>query len=270
MMISNEQGQSVNENLSKKELDKQSHDLTERVKELHCIYSFGILIDTQDISMEGILQGSVDLIPPAWLYSDITCARITAYGMEYTTRKFKKTDWQQSSDIIVHNKCIGRLEIWNECKMSNKSPFFSRKEWKKSLWATCILEKKTIIKNGSFKVPEGHLGISRAIATPIIYRAEVIGNLRVGDKATDYDKNDIQNIETIADHEKDIEQLKNGVRALQPASDTLLSNWAYMAIRIPCLVIKTGRRIVYRFVGYNANLKHVINFPQAIKAAGFT
>ena len=110
-----------------------------------------------------------------------------------------------------------------------------------------------------------------------------------------------------ADHENDIEQLKNGIRALQPASDTLLSNWAYMAIvslawdlkawyglllpyramglaitrmefkrfinmaiRIPCLVIKTGRRIVYRFVGYNAHLKHVINFPQAIKAAGFT
>jgi len=112
MMISNEHGQSVNENLSKKELNKQSHDLTERVKELHCIYSFGILIDTQDISMEGILQGSVDLIPPAWLYSDITCARITAYGMESTTRKFKKTDWQQSSDIIVHNKCIGKLEVY--------------------------------------------------------------------------------------------------------------------------------------------------------------
>ena len=81
-----------------------------------------------------------------------------------------------------------------------------------------------------------------------------------------------------SDHENDIEQLKNGVKALMPASDSLLSNWALMVIaslawdlkawyglllsyrplglsivrmefkrflntfiRIPCLIVKTGR-----------------------------
>ena len=105
-----------------------------------------------------------------------------------------------------------------------------------------------------------------------------------------------------ADHENDIEQLKNGVKALSPASDSLLSNWALMAIasmawdlkawfglllpyrplgrsivrmefkrfldtfiRIPCLIIRTGRRIFYRLVGYNDKLKHVIRFSEAIK-----
>ena len=33
-----------------------------------------------------------------------------------------------------------------------------------------------------------------------------------------------------SDHENDIEQLKNGLNALAPASDTLLSNWALMTI----------------------------------------
>jgi len=33
-----------------------------------------------------------------------------------------------------------------------------------------------------------------------------------------------------ADHENDIEQLKNGARALQAPSDTLISNWVYMVI----------------------------------------
>lgn len=105
-----------------------------------------------------------------------------------------------------------------------------------------------------------------------------------------------------ADHENDIDQLKNGVKALAPASDSLLSNWALMAIasmawdlqawfglllpyrplgcsivrmefkrfldtfiRIPCLIIRTGRRICYRLVGYNDKLKHVIRFSEAIK-----
>ena len=33
-----------------------------------------------------------------------------------------------------------------------------------------------------------------------------------------------------SDHENDIEQLKNGVNALTPSSNTLLSNWALMTI----------------------------------------
>ena len=94
------------------------------------------------------------------------------------------------------------------------------------------------------------------------------------------------------DHENDIEQLKNGVKALRMPSDDLVSNWAYMVIaalawnlkawvglwmpnkilgkrivrmefkrflntfmKIPCLIVKAGRRITYRVVGYNRCLK---------------
>ena len=106
-----------------------------------------------------------------------------------------------------------------------------------------------------------------------------------------------------SDHENDIDQLKNGVNALAPASDSMLSNWALMAIasmawdlkawfglllpyrplglsivrmefkrflntfiRIPCLIIRTGRRICYRLVGFNDKLKHVIRFSETIKS----
>ncbi|AOY57784.1 conserved uncharacterized protein [Desulfococcus multivorans] len=109
-----------------------------------------------------------------------------------------------------------------------------------------------------------------------------------------------------ADHENDIEQLKNGACALKAPSNTLLSNWAYMAIastawdlkawygllipyrhlgkrivrmefkrfihtfiRIPCLIIRTGRKIVYRLVGYNHSLKHALNCFHALKQFNF-
>jgi Transposase DDE domain group 1 len=97
------------------------------------------------------------------------------------------------------------------------------------------------------------------------------------------------------DHENDIEQLKNGVKALRMPSDDLVSNWAYMVIaalawnlkawvglwmpdkilgkqivrmefkrylntfmKIPCLIVKAGRRIRYRVVGYNRCLKEYL------------
>jgi hypothetical protein len=41
-------------------------------------------------------------------------------------------------------------------------------------------------------------------------------------------------------------------------------------IRIPCLIIRTGRRIYYRLIGYNDKIKHVINFSESIKAMGVT
>ncbi len=105
------------------------------------------------------------------------------------------------------------------------------------------------------------------------------------------------------DHENDIEQLKNGVKALRMPSDDLVSNWAYMVIaalawnlkawvglwmpnkvlgkqivrmefkkflnmfmKIPCLIVKAGRRITYRVVGYNRYLKDYLNAFLTIKA----
>lgn len=109
------------------------------------------------------------------------------------------------------------------------------------------------------------------------------------------------------DHENDIEQLKNGVNAMRMPADDLVANWAYMVIaalawnikawyglltpnkvvryqilrmefkrflntflKIPCHIIKTGRRIVYRLAGYNDYLKDFFRTFQAIKALGFT
>jgi len=109
------------------------------------------------------------------------------------------------------------------------------------------------------------------------------------------------------DHENDIEQLKNGVKALRMPSDDLVSNWAYMVIvalawnlkawvglwmpnkvlgkrivrmefkrflntfmKIPCLIVKAGRRITYRVVGYNRCLKDYLNAFLMIKACRVT
>jgi len=94
------------------------------------------------------------------------------------------------------------------------------------------------------------------------------------------------------DQENVIEQLKNGVNAMRMPVDDLLSNWAYMVmaasawnlkawyglltpnrerglelvkmefrrflhaiILLPCQIVRTARRVIYRILGYNSWLK---------------
>ena len=68
-------------------------------------------MEKRGISLEEILQGTVDPIPSAWQYSEITYARITLEGREFRTRNFKETIWKQARDIIVHDETIGILEV---------------------------------------------------------------------------------------------------------------------------------------------------------------
>ena len=105
------------------------------------------------------------------------------------------------------------------------------------------------------------------------------------------------------DQENVIEQLKNGVNALRMPVDDLVSNWAYMVmaalawnlkawygllvpererglelvrmefrrfvqaiILLPCQILRAGRKIVYRLLGYNRWLKHFFATFQALVA----
>jgi len=126
----------------------------------------------------------------------------------------------------------------------------------------------------------------------------------------DYNRSDCEIIEFYrdrADHENDIEQLKNGVRALQAPSNNLISNWAYMVIasiawtlkawygllipyrpvgkaivrmefkrfvntfiNIPCLIIKTGHKICYRIIGYSKRITSILTFSKMLKKFAFT
>jgi hypothetical protein len=105
------------------------------------------------------------------------------------------------------------------------------------------------------------------------------------------------------DHENDIEQLKNGVNAMRMPVDDLVSNWAYMVIaslawnikawyglltpnkalgyqivrmefkrfvnnfiNIACIIVKTGRRIVYRIISYNKYMRDFFKTFAKIKS----
>jgi PAS domain S-box-containing protein len=115
------------------EVIKQAvYDLRERNKELNCLFSISSLVDEQDNSLEEILQGTVDLLPTAWQYPEIACARIIFEGIEFKTSNFEKTNWRQVSGISFRGEPKGTVEI-------------------------CYLEEKPRAEEGSFLKEERSL-----------------------------------------------------------------------------------------------------------------
>jgi PAS domain S-box-containing protein len=96
---------------AEKELQKSMSELEERVKELNSLFEISRLVEKRELTLDDIVRGIVELIPPAWRYPDITCARINFKEDELKTANFKETIWQQTSDIIVHAVPIGKLMV---------------------------------------------------------------------------------------------------------------------------------------------------------------
>jgi PAS domain S-box-containing protein len=96
---------------TEKELRKSLSELDERVKELDCLFEISRLVEKRKLTLDEILQGIIDLIPPAWQYPDITCARIDLSKKELKTPNFKETIWRQVSDVLVHGVPSGKLMV---------------------------------------------------------------------------------------------------------------------------------------------------------------
>jgi len=93
-------------------LDKKTHDLGERVKELNCLYSFSTLLEKPKIRPPEIFQGLVDLIPPAYQYPDVTCARLVLGDSEYVCAGYRETPWKQSAPVLARGERLGRIEVY--------------------------------------------------------------------------------------------------------------------------------------------------------------
>jgi PAS domain S-box-containing protein len=93
-------------------LKNRSHELHKRIKELNCLYGISHLVEEGGVPLEKILQATADLLPLAWQYPEITCARITVRGQQFKTKNFRKTTWNQSRNIFVHRDRVGVVEVY--------------------------------------------------------------------------------------------------------------------------------------------------------------
>ncbi|NQT55476.1 MAG: sigma 54-interacting transcriptional regulator [Desulfobacteraceae bacterium] len=111
-----------------KTLQKRTQDLTQRIKELNCLYEIAALRELPGISLEEILQGVVDLIPLSLRHPEITCARIIMGYQEFRTENFRETPWKHASDIIVSSDWGGTLEVYYIERPENAEDSFLEEE----------------------------------------------------------------------------------------------------------------------------------------------
>jgi len=106
------------------EKEQLLHDLAERVKELECLYGATRSARERE-KLEEVFQGVAALIPAGWHYPEITRCRIVFDGAEYLSEPFEKTEWKQSSDIVVGGACRGAVEVYylRQCPELDEGPF---------------------------------------------------------------------------------------------------------------------------------------------------
>ena len=85
--------------------------LTERVKELTCLYGIAQIAGQPGISLEEIIRGVVELLPSAWQYPETAFARIILDGISYTTQGFRECRQKQTAEIIVGGVARGIVEV---------------------------------------------------------------------------------------------------------------------------------------------------------------
>lgn len=86
--------------------------------------------------------------------------------------------------------------IFDQCEIPDKSTVFPREMWG-GLWGRILKEKVTLIENTVHHVPYGHLSIERSMGSPIVQRGELIGQIHVANRASDYTEEDAHILENI-------------------------------------------------------------------------
>ena len=116
---------------SKREKARLEHFLKERVKELNCLYGISQLVEQRGGSLDELLQGIVELLPPSWQYPEVTCARITFESREYLTANFTPTRWRQTSTINIKDNEVGAVEVYylEERKPIDEGPFLKEERF---------------------------------------------------------------------------------------------------------------------------------------------
>ena len=104
--------------LSKPRVNKVRHALSDnpdilkkRIKELNCIYILSRIFKKRALDIDSIIHETIDIMPAAWQYPDITGVFILLDSKEYKTDKFDPDRWVQRCPIITNGVQVGEIVV---------------------------------------------------------------------------------------------------------------------------------------------------------------
>lgn len=133
----------------RQKIRKLEHLLRERDRELGCLYNIANVADGSDSTLEEILQAIARLLPHAFQYPELACARIVMGAQEFRTDNFRHTPFKLASSITVRGNNAGEVEIFyaEESPGCDEGPFLAEERSFINVIAGrlgALIEKKTI------------------------------------------------------------------------------------------------------------------------------
>jgi PAS domain S-box-containing protein len=125
------------------------------------------------------------------MYSNVLDAILKAFESPYGLFGYIN----KSGDLVLASMT---KDIWEECKIPDKTIVFPRKNWG-GIWGKALTEKKLLYSNRPMSVPKGHIPICRVLVAPIHFNEKPIGIFEIANKAVDYDEGDINLLTKIAE-----------------------------------------------------------------------
>ncbi len=106
-------------------IDTLNAMLTERMKELNCLYAVEEIINDTALSMDEVFAKIVRILPPGWQYPDVCEAVIEFEDRSYKSVEFKRSSWMQKADIFVQERPIGAIKVYylEERPPADEGPF---------------------------------------------------------------------------------------------------------------------------------------------------
>ncbi len=104
--------------------------LTERAKELTCLYAIEELLKDSEASIGEVCQKIVEAIPPGWQFSEHCRARITLGNRDYVSADFQESPWVLSAGIADQEAVVGSIEVYyaQEMPPADFGPFLSEEK----------------------------------------------------------------------------------------------------------------------------------------------
>ena len=128
-----------NYKLMEKQFHRRMHTFNEGTRKLNFLYSIRDIHYESNKPIEKKIQEMADLIPTAWQYPKITCARLIINDQKYFTKNFKETTWKQSSDIMLNGKSIGTIDV---CYLKEKNEIYEGPFMKEERYLIDILSER--------------------------------------------------------------------------------------------------------------------------------
>lgn len=104
--------------------------LGERIKELQTIYQISRLGSESDKSLEDIMAGATDIIPPGFLHPEFTCCEIVYANCKYKSSNYRKPIYTLKDDIVSGHDARGYVVVgyMRQAGSIYKDPFLKEEQ----------------------------------------------------------------------------------------------------------------------------------------------